>query len=372
MVKLVIENDSTEAEVLSRYIFHLNPNIEKAVFGKKQKQPNGNYIIFYKIPVGTTEFKYKGVDFTATRCQIGKPKAMSYSVGHYEEIILENNLTNYDLFSELLIDSKKFNDKKDSKEIICHFFKGGNWHKLNEIPKRNKNSLFLPNNDLDNLIVDIDKFLSNKEEYHKYGIPFKRNYLLTGSPGTGKTSTICIVASILDMDLATLSLGSETSDAEFIRAVNTIPPKTIFVIEDIDNLFNKNSEGLSNRLTFSSLTNCLDGILKKDGLIIFMTANNPESIDEIVLRDGRIDYSLRFKDKSEEQIKQMLKLFYTGSDNDTINNFTEEIILSNFSMSSLQKFCFENRERKLSKEMAKEFLKSLKNNNFKANLDYFS
>ena len=43
----------------------------------------------------------------------------------------------------------------------------------------------------------------------------------------------------------------------------------------------------------------------------------------------------------------MLKWLYTGSDNDTINNFTEEIILSNFSMSSLQKFCFENRERKL-------------------------
>ena len=46
------------------------------------------------------------------------------------------------------------------------------------------------------------------------------------------------------MDLATLSIGPDTSDNDFIKAVNNIPNKTIFVIEDIDSLFARNQQNL--------------------------------------------------------------------------------------------------------------------------------
>lgn len=374
MVKLIIENDSLEAELLSRFIFNLNPKIPKAVFGKRQKQPNGEFQIIYKIPVGETQFKYKEIPFTVTRTQYGQAQGMSYSVGFYEELLLENSQSNYDLITELLKDAKKFNDKKDSKEVVCHFFKGGNWHKYNEIPRRKKESLFLPGTILDDLETDVKMFLENKQDYLEYGVPFKRNYLFSGSPGTGKTSTICCIASLLEMDLATLSIGPDTSDNDFIKAVNNIPNKTIFVIEDIDSLFcKKPTESSTNRITFSSLTNCLDGILKKDGLITFMTTNYPENLDKVLLRDGRIDYFVDFKDRSEEQVKRMVDKYFNGKSNQAeIDSFIDKILIQKFSMSSLQKFCFENRNKKLESKMSRDFIAQLNNNEFKGNYDYFS
>ena len=44
-------------------------------------------------------------------------------------------------------------------------------------------------------------------------------------------------------------------------------------------------EGL-NRLTFSGLLNCLDGVASTEARILFMTTNYPERLDKFVLIPG--------------------------------------------------------------------------------------
>lgn len=47
-------------------------------------------------------------------------------------------------------------------------------------------------------------------------------------------------------------------------------------------------EGL-NRVTFSGLLNCLDGVASAEARILFMTTNYLERLDPALVRPGRVD-----------------------------------------------------------------------------------
>jgi len=60
--------------------------------------------------------------------------------------------------------------------------------------KRPLNSVILDHGIMDNLIADVDHFLSRPNWYIDRGIPYRRGYLLYGPPGSGKTSAIMAIA----------------------------------------------------------------------------------------------------------------------------------------------------------------------------------
>lgn len=72
-------------------------------------------------------------------------------------------------------------------------------------------------------------------------------------------------------------------------------------------------EGL-NRVTFSGLLNCLDGVASTEARILFMTTNYLERLDPALVRPGRVDVKEYIGWCSASQVEQMFLRFYRGAD----------------------------------------------------------
>ncbi|KAI8023666.1 Protein HYPER-SENSITIVITY-RELATED 4 [Camellia lanceoleosa] len=84
------------------------------------------------------------------------------------------------------------------------------------------------------VIDDLDRFVKRKDFYRRVGKAWKRGYLLSGPPGTGKSSLIAAMANYLKFHIYDLELTSLQSDAELRRLLIYTANKSILVIEDTD------------------------------------------------------------------------------------------------------------------------------------------
>lgn len=77
--------------------------------------------------------------------------------------------------------------------------------------KRPAHSLHLPDGSKERLLEDAKHFLSpqTRRWYQDHGVPYRRGWLLSGIPGSGKTSLVHVVASELELPIYTISLCSK-------------------------------------------------------------------------------------------------------------------------------------------------------------------
>jgi SpoVK/Ycf46/Vps4 family AAA+-type ATPase len=73
----------------------------------------------------------------------------------------------------------------------------------------------------------------------------------------------------------------------------------IALIEDIDAVFqgrdNLITDGGMGGLTFDCLLNCIDGVERSDGVLLILTTNHVEAIDDaLIKRPGRVDKVVEF------------------------------------------------------------------------------
>jgi hypothetical protein len=167
------------------------------------------------------------------------------------------------------------------------------WATLGVKTKRPLNTIFLPKDLKENLIKDIENFLSSKEFYTKRGIPYQRGILLQGPPGTGKSSLAIALASHFEKPVYALSLAS-VGDEGLVSAILEAPSRAIVLIEDVDAVSvthnrNKKNANDNDSLNLSTFLNVLDGPLAKEDRLLIMTTNHPEKLDPALLRPGRID-----------------------------------------------------------------------------------
>lgn len=144
-------------------------------------------------------------------------------------------------------------------------------------------------------------------------------YLLHGPPGCGKSSYITALAGELGFSICLLNLSERgLTDDRLNYLLNIVPERSIVLLEDIDAAFVSREdtatqkaayEGL-NRVTFSGLLNCLDGVASTEARIVFMTTNYPERLDPALIRPGRVDYKEYVGFCSHYQLGQMFKRFY--------------------------------------------------------------
>jgi len=95
------------------------------------------------------------------------------------------------------------------------------------------------------------------------------------------------------------------------RAMEKLPDNAFLIMEDIDSLFNFR-QSMNNRspLTFTGLLNCLDGIGHATGQIVIMTTNYVDRLDEALIRAGRADMWVEFKNATQWQLAELFKWFY--------------------------------------------------------------
>ena len=146
---------------------------------------------------------------------------------------------------------------------------------------------------------DYESFFAREEWFRSLKLPFRRGYLLHGSPGNGKTSVVRAMLSRPGMRGFTLNFFAQNIDDDdlqtmFERAAESAP--SMVVMEDIDRAFPKNqASGTKSNVSLQQLLNCLDGIGTQDGVVVVATANEPTALDPAILRrPGRFDRVVAF------------------------------------------------------------------------------
>nr|QYA18809.1 mitochondrial chaperone BCS1 [Clandestinovirus] len=182
------------------------------------------------------------------------------------------------------------------------------------------------------LVQTVIDFVNNESWYAAKGIPYKKNFLLHGPGGTGKTSVIKAIASHIEAEVFCISMSEITSDAVIQEAVARMRgiARSKFVIlclEDLDRseMFDDdryyNNE---NRSLLQGLLQVLDGINEPNAQITFITANDPTKIEkasDVLTRPGRIDKKVELTYCDEDQKMRMAMNHYDlkeGSDDELI------------------------------------------------------
>lgn len=204
----------------------------------------------------------------------------------------------------------------------------------------------------------IKLFQHDKEWYENKGIPYTFGLLLHGIPGCGKTSLIKAISKDTQRHILNIKLSPSVTLTQLrnlfysdkikvFTDVNTplqyitIPiDQRIYVMEDVDcltsilnNRESKQDEILSDedvrtikmlgkerweqmknlntdKVSLSDILNIIDGVLETPGRILILTTNFPEKLDSALLRPGRIDLIVNFKECNELQLREMFEHFY--------------------------------------------------------------
>jgi len=238
------------------------------------------------------------------------------------------------------------------------------WMNHSSVPKRNLDTIFLKEGQMqkiqDKLMEFTDKTTYN--DYIKHGIPYKYNIILHGVPGVGKTSVIHAIASMCNANICMLNINEELKENDMIDAIRSVHDDdnlAVIVIEDIDCIFSdrKSLDSHKNHITLNGLLNCLDGFNNQEGVILIMTTNYPDKLDEALLRSGRIDLDIELSHLDRFQAKNMFLSFFNNEKQ--FDNLWEMIKKYNVEPSTLLQFLFTKRKSEDISDHFDEFVKLL-------------
>ena len=275
------------------------------------------------------------------------------------ELIHENTeiLTQFvDDAREVVRERIKKNKQKSKDTIRIYYFKDY-WYLFSKTPKRPIDTLYLKENQMEGIIQKIDNFFSEGErnDYISFGMPYKNVTFLYGVPGSGKTSTINTIASHYGCDVYMLPLSSDMDDSHLVDAFSNVNSecseraneenRKVIVIEDIDCIFNERKQGdsMKNGITLQGLLNCMDGFTCIEGALIFITANNPETLDNAVIRSCRVDHKLELGYADKYQTEKMFNRFLPNQQNNFLK-FYNSIKNTKYTTAMLQELLFFNRK----------------------------
>lgn len=188
----------------------------------------------------------------------------------------------------------------------------GTYWGQSSLPRRDVDSLMLPAGMKEGLLADLEKFRDSEERYLKIGIPWHRGYLLYGPPGNGKSSIVMALANYYNKDLYVLSPNGVKDDQALNNLIREVSRDSLLLIEDIDVFASsvKRDQDTANGPTLAGLLNALDGAYTPHGLVTFITTNRVETLDEALVRPGRIDYRMNLEAPADEQILRSFQHIY--------------------------------------------------------------
>lgn len=211
---------------------------------------------------------------------------------------------------------------------------------------------FYSNKTFDNLVgPEIDQlrdrlefFINRRDWFDAKGVPYQFTVLMSGEPGTGKSSCIRAMANythrhIVNVNFANIKTATQLKKLFYSEDVYVIDDNDssettrlripvsdcMFVLEEIDALGTmvvdrknkaaaeavsgldavEEDEPMHDELTLGVLLQVLDGNMETPGRVIVVTTNMPEVLDKALVRPGRIDLNIHFHNASQETLAKM-------------------------------------------------------------------
>nr|XP_012149312.1 PREDICTED: mitochondrial chaperone BCS1 isoform X2 [Megachile rotundata] len=238
------------------------------------------------------------------------------------------------IYFNILEEARQMALKKHEGKTIMYTAMGSEWRQFGH-PKNRRplESVVLDTGIAERIINDCREFIQNHSWYSDRGIPYRRGYLLYGPPGCGKSSFITALAGELERGICVLNLSERgLTDDRLNHLLAVAPQQTIILLEDIDAAFVSREESKEvsaayaglNRVTFSGLLNCLDGVASTEARILFMTTNYLERLDPALVRPGRVDVKEYIGWCSEKQVEQMFLRFYKSDGNNEATQLAKQ------------------------------------------------
>ncbi|KAJ9114791.1 hypothetical protein QFC24_007110 [Naganishia onofrii] len=270
---------------------------------------------------------------------------------YYDKEVLEVTMLtrSRQRFEDLLVAAKAAylidDEEKITVKMVDEEKNSGDWRQVATKNKRPLSSVVTEAGVKERLERDIIEFLKSENWYISRGVPWRRGFLLHGVPGCGKTSLIHALASACDLDIYVVSLATQgLTDSKLNRCMTAAPAGSVIVMEDIDvgmpdgsltlnrqdgedenedededdasessdKRKNKKNKGAARGggVTLSGLLNAIDGVAGSEGRILFMTTNHIEKLDHALIRPGRADIHVEFKNASKAICRDLFKVFY--------------------------------------------------------------
>lgn len=201
------------------------------------------------------------------------------------------------------------------------------WARTIRKRSRPMNTIILDVHEKSSIIEDLRQFLhpNTRELYHSRGIAYRRGLLLHGPPGTGKTSLSLALAGKFGLSIPCISLSDATlTDIDLGHLFCQLPDPCIILLEDVDatttfarrrktSVMNdktklKTDEGIS----LSGLLNAIDGVASGEGVILIMTTNHPDMLDDALIRAGRVDLRIEFRFPGKPELRDLFLRMYSN------------------------------------------------------------
>jgi hypothetical protein len=305
--ELIIENDTVVWLALMKYGALIKIKEDSPEYTQSQRvtsisRPEGKLEI--GLCIGRHKLSWKGYIFHVVVTKVSGSES-----GESATIYLKTPET-CQAFQDFIRIARERSRKKGTNDLDKLVVKiwSGSWKKISAHPKRPANSFVTADDTVKNLIGDMKNFLDSEDEYTLYGLSYKRNYLIIGDPGSGKSSLVSIVASELDLDICYLTITSDMNEKSMSAAVSSITENSILVIEDVDVLSQNAASGNQHaKVAQTVLTNVLDGTLHKRGLITILTSAVPDALEDVLVRHGRVDYTTTLQKLNKKQVELLTK-----------------------------------------------------------------
>ncbi|KAL0089250.1 P-loop containing nucleoside triphosphate hydrolase protein [Phycomyces blakesleeanus] len=279
--------------------------------------------------------------------ELSQNSAAAVTKSSLERIHISTFGRSRDVLQQLVLDAQqKFIDRDLSRTVVFAADGYGNWRRTRSRPKRPLSTIVIPPCLKTQLVSDAKEFLVSEKWYSDRGIPYRRGYLLYGTPGSGKTSFVYSLAGELGLNIYVVSLSNKgLTDDTLGELVSGTPNRCILLVEDVDAAFvhrNRADGSGTNSVTFSGLLNAIDGVAAQEGRILCMTTNHKEKLDPALIRPGRIDVRVHFENATQEQARELFTKFYPGltetESRELSETFAARIPNLKFSMAHLQGF----------------------------------
>jgi chaperone BCS1 len=272
------------------------------------------------------------------------------------ELTLECLGRSLDPVKDLLEEAQTYYLEKTMSTTTVWRANGPHWGRVASRPSRDIDTVILEKTKKQTLLQDINEYLHPRTRrwYANHGIPYRRGYLFSGPPGTGKTSLTAALAGVFGLDIYVLSLlDPYTNEDGLVRLFSSVPSRCIVLLEDVDaaglkrsndpkftkqkpeSVVEKKEKTLnpSIQISLSGLLNAIDGVSSSEGRILVMTTNKPKDLDQALIRPGRVDMHVPFSLPHREEMMEMFLSMYRDIDGEVETGNQADALPAQFSAS---------------------------------------